>query len=195
MKLTNLIYIAAILIFANCTMKSDPHVPIKSAGKESVLGTDSARKMAILLKDSAIYLINFKGSEYYDEAMTLLDSSINVDPEFDFAYYEKVDLYCRMKQYDKAISLQNESMQRFESMKPENQFYLGMLYHKRGDTLLAYEQYQMAADAYHTRFIEKGAFLDLLAVAKALYVIDKKRELKKSIQLLTQHLIHLLGFK
>jgi tetratricopeptide (TPR) repeat protein len=175
MKPNYAFYILILLVLVNCTRQTESISATSIVNQDSKIDIDSKRKQAILLKDSAVSLIHFKRSESYIEAMMLLDSSIATDTEFHIAYIEKTGLYCRMKQYDKAISLLKEILLKFEAMRPENQFLLGVIYQKTGDSTLALEQYKNAAASYSSRYLENGEILDLLSYAKATYVFDKNR--------------------
>ena len=98
---------------------------------------------AVALNDSAVALMMKFRPSALDSAHDLLNKAISVDTNYFTAYANKVSVYCRQKNFSKAVETAKH-LERIQPRNPEGIFTLGFLLERSGDTEKALEKYNKA---------------------------------------------------
>ncbi len=126
----NIYILLIILVLASCQKKSNTQT-------------------AIELNSKAVTLIM---SQKYDSALVLLDSSIVADKKFSNAYANKITIYRKLKEYDKALK-EAEKLMKLRPDFAENLTFIGILYEEKGKSGKALQFYLRSIELYNKRIL------------------------------------------
>ncbi|HUW05585.1 MAG TPA: hypothetical protein VMW01_04925 [Williamwhitmania sp.] len=180
-----------LLLFAGCTSRD------KSLQKELDNSSENAKTFSRLmampdeeaatltdkqLVDLADNLYtNVGGLAYYKEdslklekALRFLDIAINKNPKNEAAMLSKVNVYCSLKEYSRAITTINGLFE-IKGEYPEGLMFEGMLYEKINKLDSSAYFYQEALNAYNSRILKDNKLNDKVNRA-VLYCLVKNRE-------------------
>jgi len=138
---------------------------------------------AIQLNNKAI---GFFRIQNYDSALVYLDKAINIDSTYYTAYSNKCEVYCALKDFQKALI----ESQKAVAVKPdlaEGWTFTGMLYDKTGDAADALKCYRKSIELFDERISNpaKQKSLEANKLNRALSLIlmgqeeTGRKELKK----------------
>ena len=136
-------------------------------------GSHSFDKRAIELNNNAVSLMS---TDDYNGALLLLDSAIQIDSSYYYAYLNKVNIYCSQKHYHKAIEYSKHAIREKPDLA-ESVMFLGMLYDKIGEPEKAKRQYQLAIEVFNNRISlsDKNRNSNKINRACALYLLDPEK--------------------
>ncbi len=170
MKNIKLLFLVMLLICFSCKNKKMKKNQIKQiqieqtereqtereqTERELAFYADTSNSDIFILNDNAVKLLQESQQNNYNlqrketllkEALTYLNTAIQKDSSFYYAYLNQSAVYRGLGQYDKAIKSLKELLSR--KKHPQAIFVLGLIYEKQGKQKLAHQKYKDAYNAY-----------------------------------------------